>query len=112
MTGFPPAVRHFGEVARAARGDHKVHRRPRHGRRPAPSPARQIILRLWVPLTPILLLLAPFALLLIPVLYFAPRRWRVDPFAAVLGLGGLLLSLSGTDVDVRTPEAIVRIRIF
>ena len=112
MTAFPPAVRHFGEVAREARADRKAHRRPHHERRLAPSPARQIVVRLWVPLTPILLLLAPFALLLIPVLYFVPRSWRLEPFAAVLGMGRLLLSLSGTYVDVRTPDAIVRIRIF
>ncbi|WP_309606357.1 hypothetical protein [Phenylobacterium sp.] len=112
MTAFPPAVRHFGEVAREARASRKVHRPPHHERRLAPSPLEKTVVRLWAPLTPILWLLAPFAMLLIPVLYFVPRPWRVEPFAAVLGVGRLLLSLSGTDVDVRTSEAIVRIRIL
>jgi len=30
----------------------------------------------------------------------------------VVGLGAMLLSLGGTVVDVDTPEALVRIRIF
>lgn len=112
MTGFPPAVRHFGDVAHDSRKPHVEAPPPRRDPAPEAISRRPVVVRLWLPLTPILLLLAPFALLLIPVLYFAPRRWRVEPFAAVLGLGGLLLSLSGTDVDVRTPDAIVRIRIF
>ena len=75
-------------------------------------PRGRTVVRLWIPATPIFLLLAPFALLLAPLIYLAPRPYRLDPLAAVLGLGRLLLSLGGTVVDVDTPEALVRIRIF
>jgi hypothetical protein len=66
---------------------------------------------LWLPLTPFFWLLSPFAFLLAPLLYFVPR-YGVRPFATVLGVGQLLLSLSGTDIDVKTPDALVRIRLF
>jgi hypothetical protein len=70
------------------------------------------VVRLWLPLTLLFLLLAPFALLLAPLLYFAPRPYNVRPFATVAALGVVLLSLSGTVVDLDTPDALVRIRIF
>jgi hypothetical protein len=76
-----------------------------------PQPSRTVV-RLWLPLTPLFLLLAPFALLLCPILYLVPRPWSLSPLATVLGVGRLLLALSGTDVDVRTPDAIVRLKII
>jgi hypothetical protein len=81
----------------------------------APQPQvrpRRVVVRLWLPLTPLFLLLAPFPLFFAPLGYFAPRPYGERPFAAVLGIGALLLSLGGTVVDVDTPEALVRIRIF
>jgi hypothetical protein len=107
----PRAVRHFGLAAmeaRAARTRQAVEPVPRP--RPAP-PARRFVLRLWLPATPIFLLLAPFAILAIPLLYLAPFR-RVNWAAAVFRLGDALLALGGTDVLVDTPEALVRIRLF
>ena len=83
---------------------------------PPPRPARAMrprtVVRLWLPMTVIFLLLAPFAFLLAPLIYFAPQPYRTRPLAAVLGVGQLLLSLGGTVVDVDTPDALVRIRIF
>jgi hypothetical protein len=76
-----------------------------------PQPGRTVV-RLWLPATLIFLLLAPFALLLTPFLYFVPRPYTVRPLAAVLGIGQVLLSLGGTVVDVDTPDALVRIRLF
>jgi hypothetical protein len=70
------------------------------------------VVRLWLPMTLIFLLLAPFALLLAPLIYLAPRPYGDRPLATVLGVGQVLLSLGGTVVDVDTPEALVRIRIF
>jgi hypothetical protein len=70
------------------------------------------VVRLWLPTTFIFLLLAPFALLLSPLIYLAPRPYGDRPLATVLGVGQVLLSLGGTVVDVDTPEALVRIRIF
>ena len=118
MNAAPRAVSHFGLAAMEARA-------ARTGRAVAPAAAaprtplapvevkpRRVMVRLWLPLTPLFLLLAPFALLLAPLGYFAPRPYRHRPFATVLGVGALLLSLGGTDVLVDTPEALVRIRIF
>ena len=67
---------------------------------------------LWLPLTPLFALLAPFALLLSLLGYLVPPRLRPDPVLAAIALGAVLLSLSGTDVDVDTPDARVRLRIF
>ena len=107
MNAFPPAIRHFGEVIREAQAAND----PRPAPRPMPPPSRTVV-RLWLPLTALFLLLAPFALLLCPILYFVPRPWSLSPLATVLAVGRLLLALGGTDVDVRTPDAIVRLKII
>ena len=79
----------------------------------APRPTRRrVAVRLYLPLTPIALLLAPFALLLallcLPIWPLA----RVNPFAAAIAIGRLLLAMGGTEVRVDAPSAFVRIRIF
>jgi hypothetical protein len=114
-TGFlaPRAVRHFGLAAMQARSTKTA--QAVQTRQPPPAriePRRRTVVRLWLPLTPLFLLLAPFALLLAPLLCFAPRPYGDRPLATILGVGRLLLSLGGTDVDVDTPEARVRIQIF
>ena len=102
MNAFPPAVRRFGDVIQEARAVD----------RPVARPVRPpTVIRLWLPLTALFLLLAPFALLLSPFLYFVPRPWRLSPLATVLAVGAFLLALGGTDVDVRTHDAIVRLKI-
>jgi hypothetical protein len=126
MYGYPPALRRTGFVAPRAIGrmglaamEARASRAPSLAR-PAPvepaaapiAPRRRTVVRLWLPLTAIFLLLAPFALLLAPLIAFAPRPYGERPFATILGVGALLLSLGGTVVDVDTPEALVRIRIF
>lgn len=67
---------------------------------------------LWVPTTVLFALLAPFALLITPFLYLAPRRVVANPALMMAGLGALLLSLGGTVVEVDTPDAHVRLRLF
>lgn len=74
-------------------------RRPRH-------------IRLWLPLSPFFLLLAPVALLLSPLGYLAPGRYRSKPVLAVLALGTLLLSLSGTEVAIDASDRHVLIKIL
>jgi len=103
--------------------------RPRPVRRPARrnrvAGQKRTVVRLWLPLTPLWIILAPFALLLAPLLWLVPpllpnrpgaRAIRaslaVKPFRTAFGLGAVLLALSGTVVDVDTPDALVRIRIF
>lgn len=67
---------------------------------------------LWLPLTPVFWLLAPFVLLCAPLLWLAPPMWRLNPYAAVFGIGLTLVSLSGTDIDVDTPDTRIRLRIL
>jgi len=116
MIYAPRALRHFGFAAMEARASHAGP--PARPRPPQVRPAqaqpvrRRTVVRLWLPLTILFLLLAPFAVLLVPLLYLAPRPYNVRPFATVATLGVMLLSLSRTVVDVDTPEALVRIRIF
>ena len=126
MIAFPPALRRSGFVApravnpfalailEARQAALEPAPAPRELVRSAepPAPPPRTIVRLWLPLTPLFLVLAPFAVLLAPLGYFAPARYRVRPFAAVFGLGRLLMSLSGTLIHVDTPEALVTIRLF
>jgi hypothetical protein len=98
-----PESMSLGSVTRPA--DHPV-------TTPAPR-TRRYKIRLWLPLTAIFLLLAPFALLFAPIIWLCtPPSYRTPPLATALGLGRLLLSLGGTVVHVEAPEGLVSIRIF
>lgn len=105
MNGYPSAIRHFRDVAASAE---------RHGA--PPSQAEPTRVGLWLPLSPLFLLLAPavllIALVLTPFARLAPRRLRVAPLPAAIALGRTLLSLSGTHVRVDCRDADVRIRIY
>ena len=97
-------------VARSARERRRL---ARAGARSADRPRRgPVAIRLWLPLTPLFALLAPFALIASPLI----GAWRplrgVSPIRAALTLGAVLMSLSGTVVSVDSRDAIVRIRIF
>jgi hypothetical protein len=86
--------------------------KPLRANDPAGRPPRRVAIRLWLPLTPLFVVLAPFALLGAPLLALVPEARRVNPYRAALGIGGVLLSLSGTVVSVDAPDASVHIRIF
>jgi hypothetical protein len=85
---------------------------PRRAVRSRPTPRRRVAISLWLPLTPLFYLLAPFALLAAPLLALQPSGRRVRPWRAAWAMGAVLLSLSGTVVSVDSPAARVRIRIF
>jgi hypothetical protein len=89
-----------------------AHARPAEARSAPPRPHDRTVVRLWLPLTPLWLILGPFALLAAPLLLLAPRLRGVRPFRAAFAIGGALLALSGTVIDVDTPDAHVRIRIY
>ena len=80
----------------------------------AVRPHKPVRLRLWLPLTPLFWLLSPFALLLAPFLWICvpPAQRPANPYVAALALGGMLVSLGGTVVDIDAPGARVLIRIF
>jgi hypothetical protein len=67
---------------------------------------------LWLPVTPLLILLAPLALLAAPFVAANRRARTFRPLRIVWALGAVLTSLSGTRIDVDTPEVRVRLRIF
>jgi|GraSoiStandDraft_46_1057282.scaffolds.fasta_scaffold978946_1 hypothetical protein len=77
-----------------------------------PAHGGQTRVRLWLPLTPLFWILAPFAILLAPLILLAPPLWRMNPYETAYAVGRLLLALGGTDIDVDTPEARVRIKIL
>jgi hypothetical protein len=95
VSSLPHAIGHFDMAAVEARA----------------GQARRVVLRLWLPLTPVLLLLAPLPVLAIPLLYLLPGP-RVNWAAAVFILGDLLLALGGTDVLVDARQAHVRLKIL
>lgn len=110
MNSFPPAVRRFGYAAVEAR----AHRTGRMMRTPQDrsAPRGPTRVSLWLPLTPLFILLAPFALVLSLLGYLVPPRLRPDPVQTALAVGAVLLSLGGTQVLVDCADAKVRIRIF
>jgi hypothetical protein len=118
MMYAPRAIRHFSLAAMEGRAERATPRTlPRPVPPPVPAPdahraTRRVVVRLWLPTTLIFLLLAPFALLLAPLLYFAPRPYGDRPWATVLAVGHVLLSLSGTVVEVEAPDTLVHIRTF
>lgn len=69
-------------------------------------------LHLWLPLFLVWLLLAPFLLVLSPFLLLVPLVLGQNPFAVFAALYGLLSALTGTRVEVDSPDAFVFIRIF
>jgi hypothetical protein len=85
----------------------------RSGRlRPLRASRGRTVVRLWLPLTPLFALLSPFALIAAPLLDLHPAGRRARPIRNLWALGTVLLSLSGTLIDIDTPRARVSIRIF
>lgn len=117
MMYAPRAIRHFSLAAIEGRAQRtRAVMEPPMTPRPVPlqpaPPKRRVVVRLWLPTTLLFLVLAPFALLLAPLIYLAPSPYGNRPFATVIGIGQVLLSLGGTVVEVDTPDALVRIYVF
>ena len=68
--------------------------------------------RLWFPLTLVLILLSPLLLLAMGIVVFLPRPLGVNPAYLVLTVGRVLSAISGTQVDVESPRAKVHIKLF
>lgn len=67
--------------------------------------------RIWLPMVLVWLALAPVALVLSPLILLALAACRLNPFAATAALVRLAASLSGTLVEVDSPDARVHIRL-
>jgi hypothetical protein len=93
-------------------GDWKGAARRVRGERRQAGPHRPRTIRLWLPLTVLLVLFSPLIFLALGVAVFLPRPLGVNPATLILGLGRMLMSLSGTEVDVDSPAANVRIKIL
>ncbi|HEX3917585.1 MAG TPA: hypothetical protein VHW60_09630 [Caulobacteraceae bacterium] len=77
-----------------------------------PAPPRRTVIRLWLPLTPLWVLLAPFALLLAPALKLSPQTRALPAYRTAFTVGGALIAMSGTVIDIDGRDALVRVRIF
>lgn len=71
-----------------------------------------VTIRLWIPLTPLLGLLSPFVMLASPFARLGRRTRHTPTVRAAWALGAVLMSLSGTSVNVETPRATIRIFIL
>jgi hypothetical protein len=71
-----------------------------------------VTIRLWIPLTPLLGLLSPFVMLASPFARLGRRGRNLPTVRAAWALGAVLMSLSGTSVNVETPRATIRIHIL
>lgn len=71
-----------------------------------------VVVRLWIPLTPLVILLAPAAMLAAPLAHRQARARGMNPWAAAWALGAVLRSLSGTSVDVETRKARLHLKLF
>jgi hypothetical protein len=106
MNPLPATIRHRDLAAMQSRA--LRHR----DRGQVDEPQRRRHVGLWLPVTPFFWLLSPFAVLLAPFLTLAPPLRGVNPYAAVVMLGQVLTSMSGTKVHVDTPDVRVRITIL
>ncbi len=68
--------------------------------------------RLWIPLFLLWLLLLPFAVLALPVLFIVCLISRVSPFEAIATFWNIFAALKDTHIEVDNRNALVLIRIL
>jgi hypothetical protein len=78
-------------------------------RRPRRAPAH---LRLWLPVTPLAIVLSPLALLALPLAAMADALRKTTIAAAIVNLTRLALAMRGAEVVVRSREGGIHIWIF
>jgi polyferredoxin len=76
------------------------------------APVRRTRLWLPLPLSFLWVLLAPFAMVLSLFAWVAPPRYRVNGPAAAIAIGSALFALSGTLIEIKSPDADIFILIF
>ncbi|OIQ67203.1 hypothetical protein GALL_512220 [mine drainage metagenome] len=75
-------------------------------------PRRDRSIRIWIPVTPILLLFSPLILLVLGIAVLLPRPIGIHPASLILGIGRFLASLNGTQVDVEQERRSIKIKLF
>jgi hypothetical protein len=73
---------------------------------------RPFTLRLWLPVSIPLLLLAPFAALALPVLWLVAPLGRRNWAPALFSIGAVLMALHGTRVEVRASHLNLSLELF
>lgn len=78
-----------------------------------PRPRRRPFkLSLWLPVSLLFILLAPFALLAIPVLWLVAPMGRSNWAPPVFAVGAALMALHGTRIEIRNPDINLSIELF
>ena len=76
-----------------------------------PGRARRHPVTVWLPLTVLVwAILIPLAVIATPLVLALAPFFRLNPFAAVAALFGILIALCGVRVEVETPDA--RVNLF
>jgi hypothetical protein len=115
MTLQGPEDPERGAVTRPPAGQYEAMRQRAERLRWRIIPARPFEpreVRLWFPMTLVLILLSPLLLLAIGIVVFLPRPFRVNPAYLVLTIGRVLTAISDAQVDVESPRSRVHIKLF
>lgn len=115
MTLQAPEDPERGRVTRPPAGQYEAMRRRAERLRWRIIPARPFEpreVRLWFPMTLVLILLSPLLLLAMGIVVFLPRPFRVNPAYLVLTIGRVLTAISDAQVDVESPRSRVHIKLF
>jgi hypothetical protein len=73
---------------------------------------KPVAIRLWIPLTALLVLLSPLLLLATTLAALHPGLRRLRAHRVLPALAVVLSSISGTLIEVEAPGASIRLRIF
>ena len=113
MSLHPAATTRPGDLAAIGRRATRVREgQVSRGRSAEPLPKTPMRINLWLPVTPIFWILAPFSILMSPLILLAPPLWRMDPYVTALAVGRVLIALGGTHVEVDAPDARVHIHLL
>ena len=69
-------------------------------------------IRLWLPLFLVWMLLVVLGLILSPLILIACLFCGLNPFKAVWRLVAVFVAMAGTHIEIRSPEALVLVRVI
>jgi hypothetical protein len=68
--------------------------------------------RLWIPLFLLWLLMLPFVVIMLPVMFITCVVLDIDPFPALGAIWNVLCGLTGSHVEVDAPDASVFVHVL